>query len=833
MNIDMTDPDAVRAALRAKLGVMETLPPELPELLELFKATSDMTTSNEGSPLRAAASAASPGGTGGQGGGGISRRTEARLANDDSPVKRDFFEDARLQDLPVQRVEQVHAERDRAIEARDKAQRESQALRQAMTEAHARRIVSLVASWRPTVHEPKAPALSQFGSLSELKLLITTCTAVLSTEPRLLRLPRPCTVIGDIHGCFDDMMAALRHGPGALFSDAMTAALRQGPGADLPSSATDEPVLFLGDYIDKGPSQLQCMWALIALKVVYPTRVFLLRGNHEWASQKQRLITTKQPAHKWSESFNKAMEDYFGAEHNDKLDLAFYGDIQSGSSDGLFTELALGACIGDDVLVLHAGIGRELQAPTDLDERLWPRSWKLSMRGNQRELPERLLMTKAIAAEEKLGTTLPEHVGAAGSDERKAYGKAALRLLWDVMWSDPTLEAPGVPMYRCTDGSPVYRWDRHEKHVQADVYPGGRGGDLLHDGWPETTSYGLTRRLPGFMAANHLRVLIRGHQHQLQRTTSLVETMALPASPTRQLGSAYLVTVHTGRFNDVIPTSHVVRVAENGEVDLVDLAVVAGDGAAPDWQPLISIDGHVAASAQERRALPISRDRFALYLRPLDANGEHLIIPGASESQERWGGLHCTLCSFAPALDSGAPDAHSGAVPAALERGVRAMKDAAPPGGWTIAHDASLSDDNDMLKLPADASLEALCAAVADAGMSKARKTKTLHISIDDAEPEVCDLAARTAWTARTAARTAAQWTAEQRLAARGWQARRWWQSAVGSALRQVTTQELEAPLHPRKVTAGAVEAEAGESARAPPLRSEARQAPPLRLAAR
>ena len=39
-------------------------------------------------------------------------------------------------------------------------------------------------------------------------------------------------------------------------------------------------------------------------------------------------------------------------------------------------------------------------------------------------------------------------------------------------------------------------------------------------------------------------------------------------------------------------------------------------------------------------------DRFALYLRPLDASGSLLYVAGASESQANWGGLHATLCSF-------------------------------------------------------------------------------------------------------------------------------------------------------------------------------------------
>ncbi|KAI1720031.1 calcineurin-like phosphoesterase domain-containing protein [Ditylenchus destructor] len=39
--------------------------------------------------------------------------------------------------------------------------------------------------------------------------------------------------------------------------------------------------LFLGDYVDRGTQGLQTLALLLALKVKYPTKVFLLRGNHE------------------------------------------------------------------------------------------------------------------------------------------------------------------------------------------------------------------------------------------------------------------------------------------------------------------------------------------------------------------------------------------------------------------------------------------------------------------------------------------------------------------------------------------------------------------------
>ena len=76
------------------------------------------------------------------------------------------------------------------------------------------------------------------------------------------------------------------------------------------------------------------------------------------------------------------------------------------------------------------------------------------------------------------------------------------------------------------------------------------------------------------------------------------------------------------------------------------------------WPQCLIIERHVEFEGNAEH------ERASLYLRPL-RDGRPILVDGASESQERWGGLHATLCAFAPAADSGGVCAHRGSSSAA------------------------------------------------------------------------------------------------------------------------------------------------------------------------
>ncbi|CDW52069.1 Metallophos domain containing protein [Trichuris trichiura] len=85
--------------------------------------------------------------------------------------------------------------------------------------------------------------------------------ATLLDEPTLLDVEPPVIICGDIHG---DYMTLIR-----IFSSQGWPPVRK--------------YLFLGDYIDRGEFNLEVIMLLLLLKLLYPSDIFLLRGNHEIA----------------------------------------------------------------------------------------------------------------------------------------------------------------------------------------------------------------------------------------------------------------------------------------------------------------------------------------------------------------------------------------------------------------------------------------------------------------------------------------------------------------------------------------------------------------------
>jgi len=136
---------------------------------------------------------------------------------------------------------------------------------------------------------------------------------ILIEEANVQVIASPVTVCGDIHGQYHDLCK--------LFD----------VGGECPATK----YLFLGDFVDRGNNSVETFLLLLALKVRYPDRMLMIRGNHEC-----RQIT--QVYGFYDECFRK------------------YGDgsVWRYCCD-VFDYLSLAAIIDGEILAVHGGLSPE------------------------------------------------------------------------------------------------------------------------------------------------------------------------------------------------------------------------------------------------------------------------------------------------------------------------------------------------------------------------------------------------------------------------------------------------------------------------------------------
>ncbi|RCI09603.1 hypothetical protein L249_4140 [Ophiocordyceps polyrhachis-furcata BCC 54312] len=100
---------------------------------------------------------------------------------------------------------------------------------------------------------------------TQVRELCHRARELLIEEGNVVTVTAPVTICGDIHGQFHDLMELFR------------------VGGDVPETN----YLFMGDFVDRGFYSLESFLLLLCLKVRYPDRMTLIRGNHE-----SRQITT-------------------------------------------------------------------------------------------------------------------------------------------------------------------------------------------------------------------------------------------------------------------------------------------------------------------------------------------------------------------------------------------------------------------------------------------------------------------------------------------------------------------------------------------------------------
>ncbi|KNC86889.1 serine/threonine-protein phosphatase 4 catalytic subunit [Sphaeroforma arctica JP610] len=94
---------------------------------------------------------------------------------------------------------------------------------------------------------------------AEVKLICAKAREILVEESNVQQVSSPVTICGDVHGQFYDVRELFK------------------VGGDIPTTN----YLFLGDFVDRGYFSVETFLLLLALKVRYPDRITLIRGNHE------------------------------------------------------------------------------------------------------------------------------------------------------------------------------------------------------------------------------------------------------------------------------------------------------------------------------------------------------------------------------------------------------------------------------------------------------------------------------------------------------------------------------------------------------------------------
>ena len=156
---------------------------------------------------------------------------------------------------------------------------------------------------------------------SQVLKIIKIGTDIFKKEPNLVKIPEPVVVVGDIHGQYYDLVHMLNK-------------------AGDPSKIN---YLFLGDYVDRGIFGLECMMLLISIKINYPKKFVLLRGNHE-----SRNMT---------ESFT------FREEVVTRFDTQVYDAFME-----LFDSLPIACVVDEKYLAMHGGISPDLNKIEEINE---------------------------------------------------------------------------------------------------------------------------------------------------------------------------------------------------------------------------------------------------------------------------------------------------------------------------------------------------------------------------------------------------------------------------------------------------------------------------------
>ncbi|RLG48070.1 MAG: serine/threonine protein phosphatase [Thermoproteota archaeon] len=152
--------------------------------------------------------------------------------------------------------------------------------------------------------------------------LLLSCKEIFLQERQVVEIKnKRILIVGDIHG---DLKSAIE-------------ALKKAKELDI------DTVLFLGDYVDRGPKQIEALSFLLGHKILEPDKFVLLRGNHE------------SPLTNLYYGFYEEVSGLYGLEVY-KL------------AEETFSLMPYAALIDGDTIALHGGIAKGLSKVEQIEK---------------------------------------------------------------------------------------------------------------------------------------------------------------------------------------------------------------------------------------------------------------------------------------------------------------------------------------------------------------------------------------------------------------------------------------------------------------------------------
>ena len=156
------------------------------------------------------------------------------------------------------------------------------------------------------------PVTTEF-SLEKAQKILDCSFDIFKKEPILLEIKPPIHIVGDLHGNYEDLLRIFqqKHFP------------------------PEEKYLFLGDFVDRGKRAVELLFLLFLLKIKFPDKIYLIRGNHE------------------TESVSSAygFYDEVSKKYNGQLFYTF---------QRVFNCLPIAAVIGGKIFCIHGGLSPKM-----------------------------------------------------------------------------------------------------------------------------------------------------------------------------------------------------------------------------------------------------------------------------------------------------------------------------------------------------------------------------------------------------------------------------------------------------------------------------------------